>query len=207
MNIVNKLLIATSNPGKLNEIKQFLADLSLELVGLADIGVTQLPNETGSNFKANAILKARYYAQKSGLPTLADDGGLEIDALAGEPGVKSHRWIHQDRDAQDEELIAYTIKRMKGFPLAQRGAQLRAVLALVLSDQRVYTAQAKIRGVIPLKPSATRTGGFPYRALLYLPNLGKFYNQDELTPQENERYNHRKRALEKLKPVMRKYLC
>jgi len=95
------------------------------LVGLADVGITEAPEETGISFQENAILKAKFYAEKSKLPTLADDGGLEIDALNGEPGVKSHRWIHQDREDTDEELIQYTLDRMKDIVDTNRGAQLR----------------------------------------------------------------------------------
>jgi len=201
------LLIATSNPGKLAEIKLFLGDLPVALVGLADVGIGKNADETGDSFRENAVIKARYCALKSGLPTIADDGGLEIDALGGEPGVRSHRWIHRDRDDDDEELIAYTMEKMKNIPQNMRQAQLRVVLALVLPDKRVFTAEAKIRGVIPTKASASRTKGFPYRSILYLPAIDKFYNQDELTSQENERYNHRKKALDRLKPIIRTYVC
>lgn len=201
-----KLLIATTNPGKLTEIKKFLGDFPIELTGLKDAGITDVVEETGSTFEENAILKAKFYAEKSGLPTLADDGGFEIDALGGEPGVKSHRWIHKDREDTDEELIAYTLEKMKGLPRAQRGAQLRLVLALVLPDGRKFTVEEKTRGIVAQKPSQHRTSGFPYRSLLYLPDLRKFYNTGDLTPEENEVYNHRKRAVEELKPVIRQYL-
>ena len=132
---MKKLLIATTNPGKLTEIKRFLVDLPIELVGLKDIGITDVVEETGSTFEENAILKATYYCKKSGLPTLADDGGFEIDALGGEPGVKSHRWIHGDREDTDEELITYTLVKLKGLSRAMRGAQLRLVLALIFPEQ------------------------------------------------------------------------
>lgn len=204
---MNKLLIATTNPGKLAEIRHFLSDLPLELVSLADVGITEKVEETGATFEENAILKASYYAKKSGLPTIADDGGLEIDALGGEPGVKSHRWIHGDREDEDEELIAYALVKMKGLPRARRGAQLRAVLALALPDGTVDTAMAATRGIIPEKASPVRVVGFPYRSLLYIPEIGKFYNHNELTPDETDRYNHRKKALEILKPILQSTVC
>lgn len=202
-----RLLIATTNPGKLTEIKAFLSDLPLELVDLRDTGITDNPRETGQSFEENAVLKARFYAQKTGLATLADDGGLEIDALGGEPGVKSHRWIGGDRDDSDEALIKYTLKRMKGLHGARRGAQLRLVLALAFPDGDVHTAEGLVRGVIANTPSRHRTRGFPFRALLFLPHIDKYYNYDELTQEENDRYNHRKRALEKLKPIIKQRLC
>ncbi|MBI3342650.1 non-canonical purine NTP pyrophosphatase [Candidatus Gottesmanbacteria bacterium] len=201
-----KLLFATTNPGKLGEIRRFLGDLPIELIGLKDVGITDVVEETGKTFEQNAILKAKYYCQKSGLPTLADDGGFEIDALGGEPGVKSHRWIHQDREDTDEELIAYTLEKMRGLPRARRGAQLRLVLALVFPDGRQYTVEEKTRGIVAQKPSEHRTKGFPYRSLLFLPEIGKYYDHDLLTPEETETFNHRKRALDRLKPVILQYL-
>ncbi len=202
---MKKLLIATTNPGKLAEIKRFLADIPIELISLSDIGIKERVKETGTTFEENAILKAKFYAEKSGFPTIGDDGGLEIDALGGEPGVKSHRWIHGDHEDEDEELIKYTFWKVKGLPRAKRGAQLRAVLALVLPDGEMHTATAATRGIIPERPSSVRVKGFPYRSILYIPEIKKYYNHDELTPAETETYNHRKRALDELKPFIRKY--
>lgn len=145
---MNKLLIATTNPAKLSEIKEFLSDLPIECVGLRDIGITQSVKETGSTFEENAILKAKAYAKLSGLSTLADDGGLEIDALGGEPGVKSHRWIHKDREDEDEELIQYTIERLKGVPIGKRGAQLHLIVAFVTPQGQIHTSEGIIRGII-----------------------------------------------------------
>ena len=201
-----KLLVATTNPGKLAEIRRFLTDIPVELVSLKDVGIADSVEETGKTFEENAILKAKFYAQKSGLPTLADDGGFEIDVLGGEPGVKSHRWIDSTRENSDEELIAYTIKRMKDIPEDKRGAQLRLVLALVLPDGQLFTSEASVRGIVPVNPTGTHIEGFPFRSLLYLPQIQKYYNQDELTDKENETYNHRKRALEKLKPIIKKFI-
>lgn len=183
-----------------------MSDLPVKLVSLKELKISGQPKETGKTFEENAIIKAMFYAEKSGLPTIADDGGLEIDALNGEPGVKSHRWIHGDLENDDEELIAYTIKKLNKVNLPERGAQLRAVIALALPNGQIYTAEGVIRGIIPRKPSDTRVAGFPYRSLLYLPQLNKFYNSDDLTPEENDAYNHRKRALEELKPILQKYL-
>ncbi len=206
---MNKLLIATTNPGKLAEIKRFLADIPVELLGLSDVGITECPEETGITFAENAILKAKYYAEKSGLPTLADDGGFEIDALDGEPGVKSHRWISGDKDDADEDLINYALDRLKDIPAEKRGAQLRLVLALVIPSDKnkrteeVFTAEERVRGIIPMQASEARHTGFPYRSLLFLPEINKYYNHNELTEMETETYNHRKKALDILKPIIR----
>jgi len=204
---MKKLLIATTNPGKLAEIKEFLSDVPLTLVNLSDVGIVDAVEETGITFEENAVLKAKHYAKESDLPTLADDGGLEIDALSGEPGVKSHRWIHKDREDTDEELIQYTLDRMKDIVDANRGAQLRLVLALVLPSGEVFTSEEKVRGIIPRKASEYRRKGFPYRSLLFLPEINKYYNHDELTVAETETYNHRKKALEIIKPILKLKIC
>lgn len=204
---MNRLLIATTNPGKLSEIKRFMSDVPITLVSLKDVGITDTPDETGISFEENAILKAKYYAKESGLPTLADDGGFEIDALNGEPGVKSHRWVHGDRENTDEELIQYTMDRMKDLSDDKRGAQLRLVMALVMPDGETFTSSEKVRGMVPVRPSNVRHEGFPYRSLLFLTEINKFYNHDELTATETETYNHRKKALEILKPIIRQKLC
>lgn len=202
---MKKLLIATTNPGKLGEIQRFLQDLPLTLLSLQDVNISGQPEETGKTFEENAILKAKFYLQYTGVPTLADDGGFEIDALQGEPGVKSHRWIHGDRDDEDEELIEYTFKQLKGVPMERRQAQLRAVIAFVTPEGGVYTASAATRGIIPDKPSAVRVKGFPYRSILFLPEINKYYDHDALTQEETEKYNHRKEILMQLKPSIKKY--
>ncbi len=203
---MKELLIATTNPGKLGEIKKYLSDLPITLIGLKEAGITEKVEETGSTFEENAVLKAKFYAEKSGLPAIGDDGGLEVEALGGEPGVKSHRWIHGDREDTDEELIAHTIKQMEKIPLENRHAQLRAVLALALPGGEVFTAEAATRGVIPIQAGTHRTEGFPYRSLLFIPEINKFYDHSELTEEENTRYNHRRKALQKLKPFIIKHL-
>lgn len=201
-----KILIATTNPAKFNELKLFLSALPYEFISLSDCGIAQSPEETGSTFEENAILKARYYAKASGLPAIADDGGFEIDALGGAPGVKSHRWIYGDRENTDDELISYTIAKMQGLPRAKRGAQLRLVLACAMPDGSNVTSESAIRGIVAESPAKIRTPGFPYRSLLYLPELGKYYDHHELTIEENQAYNHRKKAVEKLIPLLKK-LC
>lgn len=200
------LLVATTNPGKLAELRDFLSDLPITLVSLKDVGITAHVEETGITFKENALLKATHYAKDSQLATIADDGGLEIDALNGEPGVNSHRWIHTDREDEDEELIQHALLRLKDVPIEKRGAQLHLVIAFATPDGKTYTSEGAIRGVIPFKDAPYRRKGFPYRSLLYLPQLKKFYNHDELTEEENTKYNHRKIAVEQLIPIIRKTL-
>lgn len=201
---MKKLLIATSNPGKLHEFQLFLKHLPLEVISLKDAGITKQPDETGKTFEENAILKATYYHDVSGLPTLADDGGFEIDALGGAPGVKSHRWVYGDRDSTDEQLIHYTMEQLKDVPLEKRTAALSLVLALLLPDG-MHLSKGKVKGFVPMKPSVSRREGFPYRSLLYIPEMGKFYDDSIMTPMEADAYNHRKRAVADLLPIIEKY--
>lgn len=203
---MQKLLIATTNPGKLAEIKKYLSDLPIELLSLKDVDIKEAPEETGATFEENAIIKAKFYADRSHLPTIADDGGFEIDELGGAPGVKSHRWIYGDRDSTDEELISYTFSQMKNITGVRRGAQLRLVLALYLPNGKYYTAEEKIRGIVPDRPSEVRHAGFPYRSILFIPELNKYYDHEQLTEEESAKYNHRRKALEKLKPIIKKSL-
>ena len=157
------------------------------------------------------------FARWSGLPTIADDGGLEIDALGGEPGVRSRRWI-EGREGSDEELIAHTLERLRGVPPERRGAAMRVVVAFALppAGAPIHPAaralgatpalvarlaggpaevvgEGRIVGTIPLAPWSGRDPGFPYRSVFFVPELGKFYGQ--LTPAEHERINHRRAAL------------
>jgi XTP/dITP diphosphohydrolase len=201
------LLIATTNPGKLAEIRHFLGTLPVTLVGLKDAGITDAVEETGETFEENAKIKASYYAKKSGMLTIADDGGFEIDGLNGEPGVHSHRWVDNRRESSDEELINYTFERMKDIPEDKRGAQLRLVLALATPDGNIVApAEEKIRGIVPMVPSDTRHEGFPYRSILFIPEINKFYDHMSFTPEETERYNHRKHAVDRLIPTLKSLL-
>lgn len=203
---MKKLLIATHNPAKFFEIKHFLQDLPLKLISLKEIGIKEDVKEDGKTFEENAIKKARFYAKKSSLPTIADDGGLEIDYLDGEPGVHSRRWIN-GRRASDEELISYTLELLKNVPAQKRGAQLRAAVALASPEGRLKVVEGKIRGIIAQKPySKFRWQGFPFRSIFYLPKISKFYNPKEMSREEERKYNHRGKALRKLKSFLQRII-
>src|SRR5438132_10853562 len=140
-------MIGTTNRAKVREHLELLADLPVSWVTVWDVGEPPEVDETGQTFVENALIKARTYAAWSGLPTLADDGGLAIDALGGEPGVTSKRWI-DGRETSDEELIAYTLERMRGVTLGRRGAAMQIAVALVGANE--VTGTGEIRGYIPL---------------------------------------------------------
>ena len=167
---MTRLLIATTNPAKLAEYRILLGD-GLEPVSLAEIGIAAHPEETGATFAENALLKARFYFARAQMPTLADDGGFEIDALGGEPGVKSHRWLgagHSD----DQALVDEVIRRMRGVEPGRRAARLRAALALVYlcgGAIRERVAEAALEGVVPERAWPHVRPGFPYRSVLFLP--------------------------------------
>lgn len=199
---MKQLLIATSNQAKVDEIRRYLKLPHITLLSLKDIGIIADAEETGRTFVQNALGKAHYYMKKSGLPSLADDGGIEIDALGGEPGVDAHRWISRTHDDPDEDLIQYTFTRMSSVSKENRGAQMHLILALVFPDGQEYTSEGIVRGVIALKPSDHRTPGFPYRSVFFLPELNKFYDHQMLTENESEKYNHRKKALDALIPIL-----
>jgi XTP/dITP diphosphohydrolase len=200
---INKLLIATTNPGKFNELKKYLTGLPLELLSLSDLKITERPEENGRTFLENAIIKAEFYSQKTKLPVLGDDGGLEITALGGEPGVNSHRWLN-GKEATDEELINYTLNRMRPFKGERRKAYLRVVVALSSFSDEIETSQADIEGIIADKPSKHRLRGYPYRSLFFLPQFKKYY--DDLSEEEHHQVNHRKIALEKIKKIINEKL-
>src|SRR5271168_5514848 len=128
---MRRLLIATTNPAKLAEYRLLLRDLELELVSLGEVGIADAPEESGATFAENALIKARFYFARARIATLADDGGLEIDALGGEPGVRSHRWLGSGGDDSDEALVAEVIRRMKGVEASRRTARIRATIAVI----------------------------------------------------------------------------
>jgi len=192
----SKLLIATRNPAKLAEWKLFLNKLPLELVGLDEVGIKERVEETGETFHENARIKATEYARLSGLLTLGDDGGFEIDFLDGAPGVRSRR-LSGDEDATDEELIKFVLEKLSGVPEDKRGAQLRVVAVVATPTGLIICEEeAAIRGYVAEEPSPTRMRGFPYRSLFYLPELGKMLV--DLTEEEHVRVNHRRKIAPKI---------
>lgn len=203
---MNKLLLATTNKAKQEEITlglQPLLEKGITIVSLNDVPEIEDPEETGATFEENAKLKAKYYAEKTGLPAIADDGGLMIDALGGEPGVKSRRW--PGYAATDIELIHYALDKMKDIPEGKRTAQLATCVAFYDPSSQEFTCeQESIDGFITTKPLTMDTNGYPYRALFKVTKYNKFY--DELTPEEHDAINHRLLAIKRLLHQIEKYL-
>jgi len=189
-----KLLVATSNQGKLKEVREILAGLPLELVSLKDLGLPALP-ETGNTFHDNAAEKATTSARRSGLWTLADDSGLCVDALGGAPGLHSARYAPTE-EARRTKLLA----ALKEVPVGRRGAHFEAAVALSDPEgKRVFFAEGRVDGAIALAPRGTL--GFGYDPL-FLPAETPGRMLAELGPEEKNRLSHRGRALEQLRPIL-----
>lgn len=190
-----KLLIATTNPAKAREYKEFLTDLNCEIISLVDLKKFVPVKEIGSTFEENAVLKAKGYYTQTNYPAIADDGGLVIDALNGEPGVKSHRWLGYV--TTDEDLVKHALQRMKGIPWEKRTARLETVLAFYDGKNLLIEKEAIVGFISEQYPSRMEKG-FPWRSILFLPEYGKLYQ--DLTEKEHEKINHRKKMVERLKP-------
>lgn len=182
------LLLATTNEDKLEEYRTIFADLPYRLLSLQDIQLNMDVEETGATFAENAELKARAYAQASGLLALADDSGLEIDALGGAPGVFSARFA--GRDTSYQERFRLILERLEGLPVEERGARFRC--AIVLAEPSGYTrlVEGVIAGVIAEAPRGEH--GFGYDPIFLVPEIDK--TTAELTPENKHRISHRGRA-------------
>lgn len=195
---MRKILLATTNPAKMLELQKAFAQLQnneIELVTLRDLAILDDPEETGDTFVANARLKAEYYGNKTGLSTISDDGGLEIDILNGEPGVKSRRW--PGYKATDAELIAFTLEKLKNVPAEKRTAKLTTCLYFYDPHTKTSAHEEEcIYGSIATKPLKMESNGYPYRVLFIVAKYKKFY--DELTDEEHTAINHRLIAAKRL---------
>lgn len=199
-----KLLIGTHNPAKLHELSELLTDLPLTLVSLTDVGITEDVEEDGDTYIENSQKKALFYAKKSGLPALSDDGGIEIAALHNEPGVHSKRWLGEN--TTEEDLIKHMQKIANELPEDNRTAWFKVVLSLALPTGEVWSVKGQIKGIVARKPFIQKKTGYPYRSFFFLPQLHKYYFESELTPAEQKKYNHRVIAVAKLQPLLKKEL-
>lgn len=186
--VYKKLLIATHNIGKLNEFRDLFAHLPLELVSLKDQGVEEDVEETGNTLQENAILKAKRYAHLSGKWTLADDSGLEVAVLNGEPGVKSHRFAGEN--ATDQDRINLLLKKLEGIPIQDRQAKFHSVIAIASPDGEIRLFEGILNGVITFSPRGTK--GFGYDPIFEIPSLGQTFG--ELAFEEKNYWSHRSAA-------------
>jgi len=193
-----KLLLGTSNKGKIGEYKWiFSCRKDIELLTPEDLGINDNPEETSETFEENALMKAKFYCEKTGLPALGDDAGIEIDALGGEPGVKSRRWL--GHVCTDRELINHTLKMLSGIPREKRGAQFTVAVAAAFPDGRTQTSIAGQHGYITEKVVLKLIPGYPFRSI-FERTKNEYSDPSYIW---NDHYSHRKAAMEKLWQVLR----
>ncbi len=192
-----RLLIATTNPGKVKEFQSLLEGLNLELVGLTDIGITTEVEEAGSTYAENAELKARAYSKMSGLLTLADDSGIEVETLGGWPGVYSARYA-----ANPAARIEKMLKEMIDVPDEKRSARFQCAITLAWPDGRFQTVTGSCEGVVAHEPHGT--GGFGFDPIFYFPEYKA--TMAELPIEVKNQISHRGRAAQKAKAILLEYL-
>ncbi|WP_174864908.1 XTP/dITP diphosphatase [Pectobacterium polaris] len=195
---MQKVVLATGNPGKVRELASLLADFGLDIVAQTELGVDSA-EETGLTFIENAILKARHAAQITGLPAIADDSGLAVDALGGAPGIYSARYAGVD--ASDQQNLDKLLLTLKDVPDEQRRASFHCVLVYLrhAEDPTPIVCHGSWQGV--LTHEAAGSGGFGYDPIFFVPELGK--TAAELTREEKNAQSHRGQALRLLLDTLR----
>ena len=192
------LVIATGNPGKITEIQELLADFPVETKNLDDFGPIPQVLEDGETFDENAYKKASFTAKILGIPALADDSGLVVEALGGAPGVLSARYAGEN--ATDEQRVAKLLKEMKGQ--TQRNAAFECVLSIAVPSGPALTYEARCEGLIAQQ--AAGQNGFGYDPIFFYPPLNKTFGQ--MTIAEKGLVSHRGKALNELKQELDKVL-
>lgn len=194
------LLIATQNQGKLREYRRILEDMNINIIGLDELGLGEMEvKETGTSFEQNAILKAKAYAEASGKLSLADDSGLVVDALNGEPGVYSARY--GDKSFDDAGRRKYLLEKMRDIPQSDRSARFKCVIALYdPTKQEIYTVEGTCEGQILLEEHDAGRG-FGYDALFRPDGFERSFA--ELEADEKNRISHRGQAAQKLPEILK----
>ena len=197
-----KLVVATNNPGKLREFDQLLDGCGFELTTPALLGVEFAPEETGTTFEENAKIKALEAARACGLPALADDSGLEVDALGGRPGVVSARYAgdgRTDTALTDEQRVDVVLAEMAGVPEELRAARFRCVIAVATPSGEVRTVEGVFEGRLGTAPRGEN--GFGYDPIFIVPELG--VTSAELAPDRKNQISHRGKAARAAKELLK----
>lgn len=198
--MAKKLLVATHNSGKVKELADMLDDLEVEWLSLDDAGTSLDVSETGATFEENAVIKATNYAAVTRLLTLADDSGLEVDALDGRPGVHTARYGGPGlTQRQRYELL---LRKLSDVAWEDRVARFRCVVALADGHGLIGTAAGVCEGIIALEPAGS--GGFGYDPIFFLPEKG--LTMAQLPAAEKHRISHRGRAVAAIAPLLREAL-
>lgn len=189
-------VIATNNPHKLAEIRAILENDSRRFLSMAEAGIHTDPEENGTTFEANALIKARAACLASGLPALADDSGLEVDALDGAPGIRSARYCQ----GSDQDRVDFLLKNLAAVPAAQRGAQFVSAIACVYPDGTEFALRGICRGEILTENRGE--GGFGYDPVFYVPAEGQTFAS---MPQERKNaISHRAHSLRLVREELEK---
>jgi XTP/dITP diphosphohydrolase len=201
---VPTLAIATANPGKLREFRVLLAGLGITLRSLADFPPAPAPDESAATYRDNARAKARALAARVGLPALADDSGLEVDALGGAPGVRSARFAADagGTGTTDADNVGLLLAQLAAVPEARRTARFRCTIVVARPDGRELVTGGTCDGTIALAPRGR--GGFGYDPIFFFPPLGRTFA--ELPGEEKDRVSHRAAAVAALRPALLAFL-
>lgn len=187
-------VIATNNAHKLSEIRAILQNDSRRFLSMQEAGIHTDPEETGETFEENALIKARAACFASGLPALADDSGLCVDALSGEPGIHSARYC----PGSDSDRVQFLLKKLENVPQEQRSAHFVSVIACVCPDGTEFTVRGECPGVILQETRGN--GGFGYDPVFYVPEEG--YTFAEMPQSRKNAISHRSRSLALMKPEL-----
>ncbi|MCX7682230.1 MAG: RdgB/HAM1 family non-canonical purine NTP pyrophosphatase [Anaerolineae bacterium] len=193
-----RILVATHNPGKMREFRQLLAPLGDGVCFPPDLGLFVEVQEDGQTYADNARKKALAYVQ-TGLLVLADDSGLEVDALGGAPGIHSARYVQ----GSDADRVAALLARVRDVPWERRTARFRCVIVIATPELELYTVEGVCEGYIAWEPAGE--GGFGYDPVFYLPEYG--CTMAQLPPEEKNRISHRARAVQSAIPVLERLLA
>ncbi len=195
---MKKMILATSNVNKLREIRAILKDLDMEILSLSDVGLAGIEIvEDGATYEENSLKKAREIAKRTGCDTIADDSGLEVDALNGAPGVYSARFAGENAD--DAGNNALLLEKLKDVPQEKRTARFVSVISIAYADGRELAVRGTVEGLIGFAPQGA--GGFGYDPLFYYP--GENCTFAELDPAVKNRISHRSRALKALHDTLK----
>lgn len=192
-----EIVVATKNKGKIKEIREVLKGIDAEILSLDEIGLEIEIEEDGRTYSENAVKKAAEVAKRSGRISLADDSGLEIDALNGKPGINSSRFAGINAD--DRERNLKILEMMKDAPHGKRGARFRCVIAIAEPNGKSYTCEGVCEGEIA--ESIRGDKGFGYDPIFIIPEYGKTFG--ELGPEVKDKISHRAKALEKAKELIK----
>jgi XTP/dITP diphosphohydrolase len=191
-----ELVLASQNPGKLAEMRVLLGDLPFRVLGAGELGIREAPEETGRTFLENAALKARHYSRLAGLLAVADDSGLSVDVLDGNPGLYSSRFGGDGASDQDRNRLL--LEKLAGVPTEKRGAHFTSAVAVARGDDVVFEVVESVHGLIADEPRGGN--GFGYDPLFFYPPFGRTFG--EVPRAEKDRVSHRGKAFARLREFL-----